>query len=722
MEIPGYTLTSRISESDAKSVHLATSSAAPGQFVVQLHHLAEKSQDPQQCIDHLQSMRNLLHPHLPQIVDVGLVDGDMYAVMPHYSGGSLSERLRAGLSMAQLIRMTSQLCEALTALHERGRVHGDIKPSNVMFDESGSVKLIDGSYIEPTPVGNWQTRGYAAPELMDNADPTAASDIYSLGVLLFRILNGGLPWQANNGEPRARSATDSLPLLPPQHAAFQPLLERMVAFVPDERVASIEEVRRQLTAIGTTGELNTVAVKSDLISTGEIKAALPRVQDRQADSEVGVRRPRQATVVHLFVLNAIGVAGVLALGAGAYELPATKRMLSNIGILENVALVEARLNAAALVADPNQNLQSIVAAYESILVLEPEDIEAINAINATRARWKSDFEVSLARNELNIAQSRLDDLLAIYPDDLELQSMFDELQSRRHALRLQSDTLALLRVTVNDPNASAEMALHALREVVRLYPASVVASRELDKLAAYFATEASREIEREDIQAALDALGKASLANPGYVELAAVRERIQTATTLRDEIASRLQEASTLQRIGQLASPPERNAAMLFHSVLTADPDNEIALRGLGEVSNQVVAEFEAHLASREFTEIRLLVERAKTVGLYPASIMHMESTLANELESIADAADFVVLAERYISQGYITEPPDNNALEALVAAKRLDATNIQIPVLFEVCVRRLASVASDARSFDLNEVASTYIELSQQVAVAASR
>ena len=389
--------------------------------------------------------------------------------------------------------------------------------------------------------------------------------------------------------------------------------------------------------------------------------------------------------------------------------------------MENAALVEARLNAEALVADPNQNLPSIVAAYEAVLVIEPEDEDAIEAINSARISWEDDFAAALTQNDLNIAQNRLDDLLEIFPDDSRLQTMFDELQTRRYALQLQTDTLALLRVNAHQPEASAEIALGQFREVIRLYPASIVAASELDKLAAHFSAVATREIELGNLQAAMDSLSKAGLANSSYFELATVRERIQRAATLQEEIADRLAEASDLSRAGQLIDPPQRNAAMLFHSVLTTDPDNEIALRGLAAVSNLVVAQFDEHLQSREFGEIRHIIERAKTVGLYPASIMQMESSLASELDNISEAADFVVLAERLIADGYITEPSNNNALVALRNARQLDASNARISELFTECVARLSAVASDARTFGLDDVATTYSTLAAQVAMDAT-
>ena len=723
MEIPGYQLTQRIGAGTNHELHLATSEAQLGHFVVRIQAFNDDHDGQHRYIETLQSLRGIRHPNLCEIVEVGQLESSVYVVTPYYAGGSLSDLLASGLSMARLLRIATSICDALAVLHTRDQPHGDIKPSNVVFDNMGSPVLIDGVSFEPQHVVRRFTPGYSAPEIVHGEPPTAMGDIYSLGVMLYRILNGDLPWRlADTDEPRTRSASDPLPPFGPQHAVFQDLIEHMVAYEPQERVANINRVKLALEAIEATGDLYTVGVKSDLISTAEIHAALPRFPEAGNSSNEQSRARRRASAVHWVVVYAVCLVGVWSLAAGLYEIPATKRLLADIGILENAALVEARLHAEALVADPNQNLQSIVAAYEAVLVIEPEDKDAIVAIDVVRMRWEDDFAAALTRNDLSVAQNRLDDLLEIFPDDVRLQAMFDELQTRRHALRLQSDTLALLRVTEQAPEASAEMALGAFREVIRLYPASVEAARELDRLAAHFSAEATREIELGNLQAAMDSLSKAGLANPSYNELATVREKIRRATTLQEEIEMRLAEANDLRNAGQLIAPPGRNAATLFHSVLATDPDNEVALRGLSDVSNLVVAQFEEHLRTRAFGEIRRIIERANAVGLYPGSIIHMEASLEQELDNISEAADFVVLAERLIADGYITEPPDNNALIALRRARSLDSSNARVGELFAECVTRLSDVAAEARAFGLASIATTYSTLAAQVAVDASR
>ena len=717
MEIPGYRLNERLTTATHHNLFLAMRDGYPGHFVVRICDVHLDAESQQQYIEQLERVRTLRHRGICEIVDVGWVDSMVYFVMPFYRGGSLSNVLATGLTMPRLLQIVRELCDSLNALHLRNLTHGDVKPSNVLFDHAGSVVLIDGSYLEPPAANVRFTPGYSAPELSRGDRPDVRSDVFSLGVLLLRVLSGELPWCAEKtGEPRSRDRTDAIPTLAPQHVVFASVIERMVALDPDDRYATTTHINKALAEIDEYGELSTVAVKSDLISTAEINAVLPSVRGTEGSMDDRAMGFNRRTVVNWLVASCVILAGVISVLAGVYELPATQSTLADLGIGENKALVEARLNAAALGADPKQKLQSIVAAYQAILEIEPDDPAANEAIKAARVRWVEDFETDLGQNDLNAAQSRLSDLLAIYPDDGELLALFDQLLVRRHALRLMSDTVALLGVTGFEAATSAEMGLHAFREVLRLYPASSEAAAELDKLAEHFLSVATHEVELGNIHEAMDYLNKAGMANPSFAGLPPVRERIQQATTLQAEIESRLAEADTLHRSRQLIDPPGRNAAILYHSVLTTDPDNEIALQGLGEVSRAVVEKFSTNLAAHDFVANRHTIERAKAVGLYPASIMHMESTMANEFQSISKAADLIIRAEQLIFEGFITEPAVVNAVAVLREAKQLDAANRRIDDMLKRCVDRLSSVARDAQEFGLTDVAAAYAALAANV------
>ena len=133
-------------------------------------------------------------PHVVPILDVG----DTYLVMPMYPGGSLAGCLRSGpLDVDGTVELAAQLARGLDELHGRGIVHRDVKPSNVLFDADGLAALSDFGLARTVDSTRLTREGqlvgtphYLAPELIEGAEATAASDVYALGCLLYECVVG----------------------------------------------------------------------------------------------------------------------------------------------------------------------------------------------------------------------------------------------------------------------------------------------------------------------------------------------------------------------------------------------------------------------------------------------------------------------------------------------------------------------------------------------------
>ena len=161
--------------------------------------------DPHDSESARQSLREALiahshrHPHIIPILDCNIEDGIPYIVMPYLQHGSLRtfHRAEMPLPIDLIIEYVRQITEALDFLHARGIIHQDVKPENMLMGDDGNLFLSDfgtvalirhtGSYREMRHIG---TIEYMAPERFTNAAPTFASDIYSLGVVVFKWMTG----------------------------------------------------------------------------------------------------------------------------------------------------------------------------------------------------------------------------------------------------------------------------------------------------------------------------------------------------------------------------------------------------------------------------------------------------------------------------------------------------------------------------------------------------
>jgi serine/threonine-protein kinase len=143
------------------------------------------------------------HRHLVPILDAGEIDGVHYLASAYVAGDTLSGRIRAvgPLPVSDIGVLTADVASALDALHAKGLVHRDVKPSNILLDESGDAMLTDfglsrgHAYTALTQAGQVVgTLDYLAPELIRGAKATPASDIYALGCVVYEMLTGEPPF------------------------------------------------------------------------------------------------------------------------------------------------------------------------------------------------------------------------------------------------------------------------------------------------------------------------------------------------------------------------------------------------------------------------------------------------------------------------------------------------------------------------------------------------
>jgi serine/threonine protein kinase len=142
------------------------------------------------------------HKHLVPITEAGEADGRPYLAVSFVRGRTLEQRLTGGpLPIPEMVRVVAHVASGLDALHNAGIVHRDVKPSNVIIDESGSARLTDfglakgRAYTVLTKPGMVMgTLDYLAPEMLRGAEATGASDIYALGCVAFECTAGRAPF------------------------------------------------------------------------------------------------------------------------------------------------------------------------------------------------------------------------------------------------------------------------------------------------------------------------------------------------------------------------------------------------------------------------------------------------------------------------------------------------------------------------------------------------
>jgi len=186
---------------------------------------------------------NLEHPNILPVHDFGRFGDNYFVVMKQADGHSLARHIekRAPLAPVEMLRIGIQIATALVYLHKRFIIHGRLSPSGIILQDSGHVLLRDITFLgrkHPRPLSP-EEKIYQAPELEKGGAFDARSDIYSLGVILYQLLTGHLPYTEQGGEADELTVR-GVPL------SLEELLISMIQRDPDKRVNSVEDVRERL--------------------------------------------------------------------------------------------------------------------------------------------------------------------------------------------------------------------------------------------------------------------------------------------------------------------------------------------------------------------------------------------------------------------------------------------------------------------------------------------
>jgi len=246
-------------------------------------------------------MASLHHEHLVPIIDSGesQLDGDTryYIVMPFLDGGTLRARIRRSpLSLTEACYALRAIAGALDYIHSQGIIHRDIKASNVLLDANGECYLTDfgiaritGDVTQLTSTGDvLGTVDYVAPELYEtDRRADARSDLYSLGVLLFEMVTGRLPFPAEN---QLVAVSMHMNKRPPSPRSIAPHISSQVERVifkalekkPEQRYASAAELVDAFCRAVSAGNKNGLLEHSNALKVGQPEVVAPVAGAEQA--------------------------------------------------------------------------------------------------------------------------------------------------------------------------------------------------------------------------------------------------------------------------------------------------------------------------------------------------------------------------------------------------------------------------------------------------------
>lgn len=666
---------------------------------------------------------SLRHPNVVHVYDVAQHGDYHYMAMEHLPGGPVIQRRGPRRDFRFALRVVREIAGALDYAHRRGVVHRDIKPDNILLREDGSAVLTDfgiaraGDSMRMTRTGAIiGTPHYMSPEQARGQPLDGRADLYSLGVVLYQLLLGEVPYQADDSVAVGiMHITAPLPCLPPSLSELQPLFDRLLAKEPEQRFGSGAEIIAALAAVDSldlalpappeprnrqplprvADATPTVvtppqarpsrAIRSDdgpsLGTMEAIERRAPKSRTASAASTTG--RLHRLGWAALLLLSL--VAGVLFFGdflrapwSGSdrgEQLARAERALQAGRIHDDAQGPGARsLFNAVLATEPDHEaardgLRRVARAH----LQAAERFALEGAAESARVELEGARMLGVAQEELAAIESRL---AAASGRDARLETL---------SIRIAAAATALAEGRVEDPETGA-IALY--QQALELDPGNAVARAGLREALGPVLAAARTDIDSAAYVDAERRLAVVAQVDPANLELPELRAQLAVARKGReDQIRSLLQEARQRAARGQASAPVGRSAQDAFRAVLALEPDNADALNGLRRLGDDLLRRADVASADFDFEAAEVALDSAALLVPTPAGLDRARTRLEEARRSYAriagdpgaDPARIDVLiaeAEAAITAGRLLQPPGESAYDRLRAALALSPSD----------------------------------------------
>ncbi len=453
VEIPGYRIVRLLGQGGMAAVYLAIQESLDREVALKIL-VPGLAADQSFCERFLKEGRitaKLQHPNLVTVHDIGRHGETFYLAAEYIPGGTLRERLASGpLPVAEALRIALDVARGLDYAHSKHFVHRDVKPGNILFRADGSAVLADfgiakalDSKTQSTLVGAAiGTPHYMSPEQARGESVDGRSDLYSLGVVLFEMLAGKVPYDATDAFAVAlMHVSQPVPRLSGRLAWLQPLIDGLMAKDREERFASGGEFIAAVESLLESAPEG-AAVREAWRSLGRHTGSrqVPRIDRPLAASAPAHRKAMALGIVALVVVTAVGVAllvsvrfapeaGDVVIEGGAGLPGSAEPDPQTTAPSDDVDALLARARALAEVGmgpdHPGRGLtsppgESAVDLYRAVLRREPGNAAAREGLRAIAAFYRRRAAVALERGFYPFARELAEEGLKADPEDREL--------------------------------------------------------------------------------------------------------------------------------------------------------------------------------------------------------------------------------------------------------------------------------------------------------------
>ncbi len=595
----------------------------------------------------------LHHRHVVGIHDVGSVGEYNYMAMEYLSGGTIFGADGAAREPVFSLRVVREIAAALAYAHNKGFVHRDVKPDNILLREDGAAALTDFGIARATDSATRMTRTgavigtphYMSPEQARGKPIDGRADLYSLGIVLYEILTGRVPYQAEDSlAVGIMHITEPLPRLPDHLADLQPLLDQFLAKQPEQRFQNGAEAVNAIRAIEQR------MLRGELPRLGQISAS---TRERMlADMAEEASRRKTPTGARASVPSPPP--------PKPNDIPTAK--------LQQPQIPKAQQSPAA----PRR-----AAAADPMAMRDEPQLGDVAGISAEPNAWRRrNYE-----REDRGGGSRLPLIAGITLFAVGLIGggawMF---QDKLRALIPSSQTVKLLSDAeravgerrLEGPNSASEI----YKKVLAADPDNEAARAGLTQVGVALVAEAQSALKEGNLATAKAKAAAAREILQGGPMLDVIDAALAQADSRSIKVNELLEKAQAAQTAGNF-DEPEKGAIALFRRVLDVDPDNAIAKKGVREIAGVLNERAVNAIDAGDKARAEQLVTAIAALMPDYAALPALRARLSDrDKESAANRDAQLIRAEALMKAGALVTPAGASAADAYRAVLAVDPNN----------------------------------------------